>query len=245
MEIDHHILLPVLIFFVALLYSSVGHAGASGYLAAMALASIAPEVMKPTALTLNILVAGIATVQFYRAGCFSWSLFWPFTLTSIPFSFLGGYVTLQSGVYKQLLGFVLLFVAYRLFSNRAITPSPKKQIRLWASLVCGAGIGFLAGLIGVGGGIFLSPLFVLMGWANIKEQSGVAAAFILVNSIAGMFGHLAAMKNLPNILPYWIVASVTGGIIGARLGSLRLGHLALRRILATVLVIAVVKLLFV
>ncbi len=242
MEIDHHLALTGLIFFVALLYSSVGHAGASGYLAAMALAGIAPEVMKPTALTLNILVAGIATVQFYRAGCFSGSIFWPFTLTSVPFAFLGGFITLNGTVYKQLLGFVLLFAAYRLFFNPVITPSPNKKIPLSIALACGAGIGLLSGLIGVGGGIFLSPLILLMGWAGIKEQAGVAAAFILVNSIAGMFGHFVALKSLPNVLPFWIIASAVGGIVGSRLGSRRLGSLTLRRLLAVVLVVAVVKL---
>ncbi len=242
MEIE---ILTGLIFFVALLYSSVGHAGASGYLAAMALAGIAPEVMKPTALTLNILVAGIATVQFYRAGCFSWSLFWPFALTSIPFAFMGGFITLDATIYKRVLGLVLLFVAYRLFSSTAITPSPKKAISLQIALVCGAGIGFLSGLIGVGGGIFLSPLLLFMGWAGVKDQAGVAAAFILVNSLAGFFGHLIALKSLPSVLPYWIIAAVIGGIIGARLGSRRLGNLALRRVLAVVLVVAVLKLLLV
>ncbi|MBI3598459.1 MAG: sulfite exporter TauE/SafE family protein [Nitrospirae bacterium] len=195
MAIDPSVMLTILIFFVALLYSSVGHAGASGYLAAMALVGIVPEVMKPTALVLNILVAGIATVQFYRAGCFSWSLFWPFTLTSIPFAFLGGYITLPGTIYKQLLGLVLLFAAYRLFSNTAITQSPQKTIPPHIALACGAGIGLLSGLIGVGGGIFLSPLLLLMGWAQIKEQSGVAAAFILVNSVAGILGHFLALRR--------------------------------------------------
>ncbi|MBI3359058.1 MAG: sulfite exporter TauE/SafE family protein [Nitrospirae bacterium] len=243
MAIDPSVMLTILIFFVALLYSSVGHAGASGYLAAMALVGIVPEVMKPTALVLNILVAGIATVQFYRAGCFSWSLFWPFTLTSIPFAFLGGYITLPGTIYKQLLGLVLLFAAYRLFSNTAITQSPQKTIPPHIALACGAGIGLLSGLIGVGGGIFLSPLLLLMGWAQIKEQSGVAAAFILVNSVAGILGHFLALKRFPIVLPYWIIASSVGGIIGSRLGSRRLGNPTLRRILAVVLVVAVLKLL--
>lgn len=248
MGIEDSLVLPVLIFFVALLYSSVGHAGASGYLAAMALVGIAPFVMKPTALTLNIVVAGIATVAFYRAGCFSWPLFWPFAVTSIPFAFLGGFITLPGTVYKQVLGLVLLFTAYRLFFNPVLPSSPargatpKRQIPLPVALTCGAGIGLLSGLIGVGGGIFLSPLLILMGWAKVKEQSGVAAAFILVNSIAGMLGHLTALKTLPSVLPYWIIAAVIGGMIGSRLGSVRLGNLTLRRLLAVVLVVAAVKL---
>jgi len=239
---DINFVLTGLIFLVALLYSSVGHAGASGYLAAMALAGIAPDVMKPTALTLNILVACIATVQFYRAGCFSMRIFWPFAITSIPFAFLGGFIVLPGTLYKQILGIVLLFVVYRMLSSTEITPSLKKQIPLSIALACGAGIGLLSGLIGVGGGIFLSPLLLLMGWAGIKEQAGVAAAFIFVNSVAGMFGHVIAMKTFPSVLPYWIIASAVGGIMGSRLGSRQLGNRTLRRCLAVVLVVAVVKL---
>jgi hypothetical protein len=237
--------LPVLIFFVALLYSSVGHAGASGYLLVMALAGMTPVVMKPTALILNIIVASIATVQFCRAGYFSLRIFLPFTITSIPFAFLGGLITLPDTLYKQLLGLVLLFVAYRLFLNVEIAPSIKKPILWPIALACGAGIGLLSGLIGVGGGIFLSPLLLLMGWAKVKQQAGSASAFILVNSVAGIFGHLTALKHFSYLLPYWIIASVAGGIIGSRFGIRRLGNLTLRRLLAIVLVIAVVKLMWV
>jgi len=240
---DDIILLSVLIFAAGLLYSSVGHAGASGYLAAMALFGLAPDIMKPTALLLNILVASIATFQFYRAGYFSWNIFWPFAAGSIPFAFIGGALSLPGSVYRQVLGLVLLFAAYRLFQFRhsAITDAVKPVPVLWAVLF-GAGIGLLSGAIGVGGGIFLSPLLLFMGWARTKETAGVSAAFILVNSIAGISGHLASVKFLPDVIYPWAFAAVLGGIIGSRLGSRRFVNATLYRLLAVVLVIAGAKL---
>ncbi len=240
---DYIILLPVIIFAAGLLYSSVGHAGASGYLAAMALFGLAPDIMKPTALLLNILVASIATLQFYRAGYFSWNIFWPFAAGSIPFAFIGGALSLPGSVYRQVLGLVLLFAAYRLFQYRlsAITDAVKPVPVLWAVLF-GAGIGLLSGAIGVGGGIFLSPLLLFMGWARTKETAGVSAAFILVNSIAGISGHLASVKFLPDVIYLWAFAAVFGGIIGSRLGSRRFVNATLYRLLAVVLVIAGAKL---
>lgn len=152
-------ILAILIFAGALLYSSVGHAGASGYLAAMALVGVSAAVMKPTALTLNILVASIATVKFYRAGCFKFRLLWPFALASIPFAFLGGYITLPGHCYKTLVGVILLFAAYKLFrfARKAADQKDVRHVPLWAALLCGAVVGMLAGLTGTGGGIFLSP----------------------------------------------------------------------------------------
>lgn len=243
---DYTVLLPVIIFAAGLLYSSVGHAGASGYLAAMALFGLAPDIMKPTALLLNILVATIATLQFYRAGYLSWKIFWPFALGSIPFAFIGGALSLPGSVYSQVLGLVLLFAAYRLFQYRhsAITDAVKPVPVLWAVLF-GAGIGLLSGAIGVGGGIFLSPLLLLMGWAKTKETAGVSAAFILVNSIAGISGHLASVKFLPDVIYPWVFAAVLGGIIGSSLGSRRFVNVTLYRLLAVILVIAGVKLIFV
>src|SRR6185503_13842233 len=159
------LLIAALIFIVAVLYSTVGHAGASGYLAAMALFGVAPAVMKPTALTLNIIVAIVGTIRFYRAGFFSWRIFWPFAIASIPAAFVGGWLTLPASIW-------------------------------------GAAIGLLSGLTGVGGGIFLSPLLLVMGWAKTKETSGVSVTFILVNSIAGIIGHgLFAHVNAVATLP--------------------------------------------
>jgi uncharacterized protein len=239
------ITLAVLIFAVALLYSTVGHAGASGYLAAMALFSISPLVMKPTALVLNILVAVVGTVRFYRAGFFSWRIFWPFALTSIPASFIGGALTLPVPIYKSIVGLVLLYSAVRLFFSaiRAdqgkLTPLP-----MIAALLIGAAIGLLSGLTGVGGGIFLSPVLLIMHWARTKETSGVAVAFILVNSIAGLLGHLSSLALVPGEILYWAPTALIGGWIGTLLGTKVLPVAGIRRWLSVVLVLAGVKLLW-
>lgn len=232
--------LIVCIFIAAVLYSSVGHGGGSAYLAAMALFSIAPETMRPASLTLNIFVATIAFVQFYRAGCFSWSILWPFALASIPAAFLGGWLTLPAHAYKTAVGFVLLFAAGRLvWKPVADTAHPLPKL---PAFVCGAAIGFLSGLTGTGGGIFLSPLLLVMGWAETKQSAGVSAAFILVNSIAGIIGLMTKPVTFPAMLPYWIVAAVAGGLIGSEMGRRRITNPTLRRLLAVVLVIAALKL---
>jgi uncharacterized membrane protein YfcA len=239
---DDIILLSVLIFAAGLLYSSVGHAGASGYLAAMALFGLAPQVMKPAALVLNILVAIIAAVQFYRAGRFSWSIFLPFAVTSIPFAFVGGTLTLPGSLYKQVVGIVLLFAAYRFFRYRqAAIEDAVRQLSLPAALLSGAGIGLLSGAVGVGGGIFLSPLLLFMGWAGTKQTAGVSAAFILVNSIAGIAGYSASVRFLPDDIEILAFAAVLGGAIGSYMGSRRFANPALYSLLAVVLVIAGLK----
>ncbi len=239
---DDIILLSILIFAAGLLYSSVGHAGASGYLAAMALFGLAPEVMKPTALTLNILVAAIATAQFYRAGYFSWNIFLPFAISSIPFAFFGGAMSLPGHTYKQIAGIVLLFAACHFFMQRkSATVDSTKTMHVPAAILSGAGIGLLSGMVGVGGGIFLSPLILFMGWAGTKQTAGVSAMFILVNSIAGMAGHLASVKFLPDAIGYWAFAAVLGGVIGSHMGCRRFTNATLYQLLAVVLVIAGVK----
>lgn len=239
---DDLIILYILIFAAGLLYSSVGHAGASGYLAAMALFGLAPEVMKPTALTLNILVATIATFQFYRAGFFSWDKFWPFAVSSIPFAFVGGAISLPGHYYKQAVGIILLFAAYHFFRHRqtAIT-NVSSPVPVPAAILSGAGIGLISGTLGVGGGIFLSPLILFMGWAGTKQTAAVSAAFILMNSIAGLGGHLASVKFLPAQIYVFAIAALLGGIIGSGLGSRRLANHTLYSLLAAVLVIAGVK----
>ncbi len=236
--------LSLLIFAAAILYSSVGHGGASGYLAAMALCGVAPAVMKPTALVLNILVASIATVQFARVGCFSFSLLWPFAVASIPLAFLGGAITLPGSFYRPAVGLMLLFAAYRLVRVPRIgdATSGKRPVPLAGALASGAGIGLLSGLTGTGGGIFLSPLLIIMNWAETRESAGVSAAFILFNSIAGLAGHLTGVAKLPGSVPIWAAAAVAGGLIGSSLGSRRLGNRMLKRLLAAVLVVAGAKL---
>jgi uncharacterized membrane protein YfcA len=232
------------IFVVAILYSSVGHGGASGYLAVMAFLSVSPTITRPTALVLNLFVASIGAFQFYRAGHFSWSIFWPFAVTSIPFAFLGGMITLPTNIYKMLLGFVLLFAAFRLawsFSKDAEPVAPK----LWVALIFGAIMGLLSGLVGVGGGIFLTPLLLLMNWSETKTAASVSALFILVNSASGLLGNYEQVSVLPSDVVFWIAAAVIGGIIGSLLGSRKFDSLMLRRVLATVLLFAAVKLIFV
>ncbi|MBI5763473.1 MAG: sulfite exporter TauE/SafE family protein [Planctomycetes bacterium] len=235
--------LTVLFFATALLYSIVGHAGASGYLAAMAVMGTAPALMRPTALTLNILVATIATIRFARAGCFSWRLFWPFVVLSVPFAYLGGTMTLPVPMYRKVVGAVLLYAAYHLFrragdSRSGAVDAPPPAV----SFPLGGVIGMLSGLTGVGGGIFLSPVILLMRWADAKVTAGVSAAFILVNSIAGLLGHLGARPSLHGSMAAWVAAVVAGGAIGSHLGAKRFAGPTIRRLLAAILVLAGAKL---
>lgn len=239
MDLETIISLTVLIFAAATLYSSVGHAGASGYLAAMALFGLAPLEMKPSALALNILVATISTTKYLRAGCFSWKIFWPFALASVPFAYIGGYVNLPSIYYKPIVGIVLIYSAWRFFKDVNTPDYSIRTPKIIGVGVSGAGIGLLSGLTGVGGGIFLSPLLIFLRWAEIKQVSGIAAAFILVNSIAGLLGFLATKTpQLPPALPIWALAAVAGGFIGSEYGSKRFGNPAIKKLLAIVLLVA-------
>src|SRR5215217_1877394 len=239
-------LLTVMILAAAILYSSVGHAGASGYLAAMALVGVAPDVMKPTALALNILVATIATSRYYRAGYFSWAALWPFAIGSIPLSFIGGAIVLPGYLYKPAVGIVLLYAAYRLFRSTmgAAQEAPDKGISVptLPAVAWGGAIGLLSGLTGTGGGIFLSPLLLFTGWAGTRPTSGASAAFILVNSVAGLAGNFASVQNLPDAIPVWAVAAGVGGLIGTQLGTRHFQTNGIYRALAAVLVIAGLKL---
>lgn len=233
------LLLALLMGLAALLYASVGHAGASGYLAAMALFGLAPEVMKPTALLLNVIVASIASVKYLRAGCFSRSLFWPVALAAVPMAYLGGLATLPAAAYKPLLGVVLLYSAWRFLARPVDDAAPIRPPALPWLLASGAGIGLLSGLTGVGGGIFLSPLVLFLGWGRVREVSGVAALFILVNSLAGLAGFFTRHGlALPAGFPWWALAVVAGGWLGSELGSRRLPVAALQKVLAAVLVVA-------
>lgn len=237
------LLLAAGIFVAALLYSSVGHGGASAYLAVLALADIAPAVMRPTALVLNLLVAGIAAVQFARAGHFSWRLFWPFALGSVPLAFVGGAIHLPTAVYKQILGGVLLLAAARLlYVPRAGQPL-RAAMPVWLAVLVGAGLGLLSGLTGVGGGIFLSPILLVGRWAEPKPTAAVSAAFIWVNSLAGLAGQPSSLALLPAGVGAWGLAAVAGGLLGSTVASRKLAGMTLRRLLAVVLVVAGVKML--
>jgi hypothetical protein len=232
-----------LILMLAALYGSVGHAGASGYLAAMALMGIEPDVMKPTALCLNIFVAFVVTFKYYRAGFFSWVLFWPFAVASFPMAYVGGLIQLPGDYYKPLVGVVLLVAATKLIvAPGGATVAATRPPRLPLALALGATIGLLSGLTGTGGGIFLSPVLVFLGWSDVRRAGGVSAAFILVNSVSGLAGVLHHTQSLPRAIPLWALAAVLGGFLGSHYGTRRFGNTTLRRLLGLVLVIAGLKL---
>jgi uncharacterized membrane protein YfcA len=243
MDASHLLLLLVAVAVIAFLYSSVGHAGASGYIAVMALFGLAPNVIRPTALVLNILVAIIGSFHFWRAGHFSWKLFWPFALLSIPAAYLGGYVPLPIAILRTTIGIVLLLSAARLFFRRR-DPDDVTPPRPPVAIAMGAGLGFLSGLTGTGGGIFLTPLLLFCHWARTKQASAVSALFILVNSIAGLTGFVAARQSVPTLALTLSGAAVLGGAAGSYLGSRRFPVRSIAILLATVLVVAGCKLVF-
>ncbi|PYL60039.1 MAG: hypothetical protein DMF24_11350 [Verrucomicrobia bacterium] len=243
MDTTQLILLFLAIGVIAFLYSSVGHAGASGYIATMTLFGIAPAIIRPTALVLNILVASIGTFQFWRAGRFSWRLFWPFALLSIPAAYVGGYLQPSAWILRILIGIVLLFSAARLLVRRSDPPQTFPPSTPMAVSV-GAGLGFLAGLTGTGGGIFLTPLLLFCRWAHIRQAAAVSALFIWVNSIAGLVGYFTRVHSIPSLGLILAAAAIMGGLVGSHLGS---RHFAVRVIslcLTTVLLIAGIKLIF-
>ena len=228
---------------VAFLYSAVGHAGASGYIAILTLFGYTPEVIRPIALVLNILVAAIATIQFARAGHFSWKLFWPFAVLAVPLAFVGGYITLPTHWLKVLIGVVLLFSALRFALKSGPDPEVHPPAK-GAAIAVGAGLGLLAGLTGTGGGIFLTPILIFMKWSRTKSASAVSALFILVNSAAGLAGNLSATKALPVFALSFAGVAVVGGTLGSYLGSRKLDVMIVKRLLAVVLTIAGLKLVF-
>ncbi len=235
------LILTALIFIAATLYSSVGHAGASGYLAAMALFGLAPETMRPTALALNVLVASLATYRYTRAGQNDIKLLIPFVVASIPAAFIGGMIHVPAAFYKPLIGIILLLSAFQLLRTANTSKQKDRKVQrppLAASLATGAGLGLLAGLSGTGGGIVLSPLLLFMGWAPTRNVSGIAASFILVNSISGLLGNMSSLQALPSALPVWAGAVLLGGLIGTQLGTRTLTIPGIRIMLALVLVIA-------
>lgn len=242
---DQVVVLALLFFAAATLYASVGHAGASAYLAAMALVGVAPATMRPTALALNILVASIVTVRFRLAGQLRWRAVVPFLVGSVPLAFLGGFLTLPPGIYKPLAGAVLLVAAARLFmtaGRAAATEEPEPRVPAIPAVLSGAAIGFVSGLVGTGGGIFLTPLLLFARWSGARAAAGMSSVFILGNSLSGLAGNVAAVQGLPGPLPIWLVAVALGGLAGAELGARRFGTADLRRALAVVLVIAALKL---
>lgn len=236
------ILFFILLFIVALLYASVGHGGASGYLALMAIYGFAPEVMKPSALILNLFVSLTSFIMFYKGGHFKWKLFLPFAIASIPFSFLGGTITLDAAIYKKVLGVLLLLPVARFFFYPNTEDAHLKSANLMLSILIGAVIGFLSGLIGIGGGIILSPVLLLLNWTNQKQTAAISALFIFVNSVAGLAGQFSKGIEIDNTVFGFVAIAFIGGLGGAWLGSLRLNQTYLKYTLAIVLLMASIKL---
>ncbi len=234
--------LTALFLVMAVLYSSVGQGGGSGYLAAMALLGVAPENIRQTALTLNVVVAGIGLVKFARAGFFDGRLCLHFIVASVPAAFVGGVLSLPAEIFKPVVAVILLWAAALLLWR---PPPPVredgKRPPLPASLGAGGAIGVLSGLIGIGGGIFLAPLLILKGWANPKTTAALSSAFILANSLAALMGVLSHSRTFPALLPVWMGVVALGGWIGADVGARRLSPGALQRLLAGILVLASLK----
>jgi uncharacterized membrane protein YfcA len=233
-------LLPI----VAFLYASVVHGGASGYLALMALFSFAPETMKPTALLLNLFVAGIAFYHYYRAGHFNKKLFFPFALASIPFAFMGGMIEIDASIYKKILAVLLLFAILKMLNVIGKERNQIKDIKIWQGLIIGGFIGFFSGLIGIGGGIILTPVILLLHWGKMKEAAAVSALFIWVNSGAGLIGQFTSGAALLPQSFLLVALALIGGWFGSYNGSKKFNNSALRYLLAFVLIIASVKLFF-
>lgn len=229
----------------AALYSSVGHGGASAYLAIMALFSVASETMRPTALALNLVVATFAAARFAWRGQTNWRLLTAFAVTAVPAAYLGGTMKLAPELYRPLVGAVLLLAAVRLFwQPERLAARPIHPPSLAVTLPAGALLGLLAGLSGTGGGIFLSPLIILFGWEDARKTSGIAAAFIVLNSAAGLLGNLASVQRLPVELPILVASVFVGALLGTWLGVSRLPRHRLLQGLAVVLVVAALKLFF-
>ena len=236
------LLLAACMFLGAVLYTSVGHAGASAYIALMALFGVAPTVMRPTALALNILVASFTSFRYLRAGLFRWRTLWPFLIGAMPLAFVGGAVQLPDAYYRPIVGVVLLVGAvWLLWPTDLGTNREPRDPPIWAGILSGAAIGLLSGLTGTGGGIFLSPLLLFLGWSATKPASGVAAVFILCNSIMGLLGNVAIVKALPPDLPIYAVAVLLGAIVGTTFG-IRFATPTILKALGLVLVIAGLKL---
>ncbi|MNQ69902.1 Sulfite exporter TauE/SafE [compost metagenome] len=232
------LLLPI----VAFLYASVGHGGASGYLALMSAFSFPMTFMKPTALVLNILVSAVSFYFYFREKNFKWNLFYPFALSSIPFSFVGGYLKIDAFYYKIILATVLVFAVMRLLGFFGKEKNTINEINLPLALGFGALIGFLSGLLGIGGGIILSPVLLLLGWATMKQAAAVSALFILTNSISGLFGFVSQGGTLPESSLVLIGVVFIGGLFGAYYGSTKFNSKALRYVLSAVIGIAIIKL---
>jgi uncharacterized membrane protein YfcA len=230
------------IFIIALLYSSVGHGGASGYLAIMALSGISTTIMRPQALILNLFVAGSAFILFYKRGHFNRKLLTLFALTSVPAAYISSQWHINSTIYKIILGVCLFIATIRILYKPSETDKPIREVPKVPALIIGLGLGLLSGMIGIGGGIILSPLLILFRWATIKQSAGISAMFILLNSISGLAGiiHQGYIPDDRSLV--WILAAFLGGLTGSYLGSSKLTVNGLKYVLSGILCFAAVKL---
>lgn len=234
----------ILLFIVAFLYSSVGHGGASGFLALMAIYAISPEVMKPTALLLNLFVSLTSFYQFYRGKHFKWPILLPLAIASIPMAFLGGLISVEADFYKKILGLLLLIPVIRFFFFANFQSEEIQKNNILLSILIGSFIGFLSGLIGIGGGIILSPVLLLLKWTDQKQTAAISALFIFVNSLSGLAGHLSkGIEFSPDMISYVVIA-FAGGLCGSYFGSLKFNQNILKNTLAFVLLLAGIKLIF-
>lgn len=229
---------------VAFLYASVGHGGASGYLAVLALFGAAPEQMKSSALVLNLVVSTVSFLNFYRGGHFVWRKFWPFAVASVPMAFVGAGIPLSAGLYKQLLGACLLLAIARMLWRPRNTEDEPREIPLLAALLVGAVIGLLSGMLGIGGGIILSPVLLLMHWAKLKQTAAISALFIFVNSLSGLSKLLLKGYQPDTQTLTWLAVALVGGLLGGYAGARRFNVPTLRYALATGLLVATLKLMF-
>lgn len=230
---------------VAYLYASVGHGGASGYLALMAIFGFQPELLRSSALMLNVFVAGVAFFQYYRKGHLKWNIFLPFALGSIPMSYLGGSLSINPLIYKKILAVCLIFAILRLLGVFGKSNSEERPLNFAFGVVIGMILGFVSGMIGIGGGIILSPIILLFHWANMKTTAAVSALFILVNSLSGLAGLYFAGNFNPSPQIYiWVAVAVVGGLMGGYAGSHKFSNAILQKLLAFVLIFASIKLMF-
>jgi uncharacterized protein len=243
-EIEYIWLFLCLLPIIAFLYAIVGHGGASGYLALMALFSFAPETMKPTALLLNLFVAGIAFYHYYKAGYFNKKLFLSFAICSIPLAFVGGMIEVDASIYKKILAILLIFAILKMLNVFGKESAIINDVKLWQGLIVGGIIGFFSGLIGIGGGIILTPIILLLHWGKMKEAAAVSALFIWVNSASGLVGQLTSGVTISPQSYVLVAVAMVGGFFGSYYGSKKFNNNLLRYMLAFVLLIASFKLFF-
>lgn len=241
---DSVFLFYILLLVVAFLYASVGHGGASGYLALMALFSVAPEVMKPTALLLNLFVSLTAFLQFYRGKHFVWKVFLPLAMASVPMAFVGGLISIDATIYKKVLGVLLVFSVIRLLIPTKNNTDQLKPAHFSGALLMGGVIGLLSGMIGIGGGIILSPLLIFFNWTDQKQTAAISALFIFVNSASGLMGQLTNGIQFGGDMYAYVAIAFVGGIAGAYFGSMKFRQSIMKKVLALVLAVASYKLLF-